>query len=76
MDEGTALLMILTVGTSFWTYLKLNKFFGAVLTILTSIGIMYAETTQAWAGWIIFSIGLLMLLESVFSKPKTNNRRY
>lgn len=50
------------------TYMKVSKFFGSLIIMLTGMGILYVEPDNGWIGFIIMALGFLMIIYSFLGK--------
>lgn len=66
-----AIFTIALVGLIYLVLWKQSKFLAGVMFLLSGLGIMYLEQSNAWVGFILLSIGLY----SMFSLIIPNKRK-
>lgn len=55
-------------------YIKVSKFFGAMMILVTGMGILYKAPADGWIGFMMMASGFLLVIYSIMSDKKKRRR--
>lgn len=67
---GIALMLFL------FMYMKISKFWGSLMMMVTGVGMMYMETTHSWIGFLVLATGFILIIYGFLGEGKSGKKYY